>query len=120
MKKNKCCRCNADISNADFFGYCKSCVSSKGAYALSDRVYVCHLWTYIYVENSNNRYCIINSDLIYELIRKVNIDSLEYDSDKDIIYCGSEQFKNIVERISGGQCVRNQINSFDFRINNKF
>ena len=117
---NRCSRCYKDISDGDYFGHCKSCVSDKGSYALSDRVYVSKLWTFIYVANSDNRFCIIDSNLIFELIRKVNIDSLEYDSDKDCIYCGSELFKNIIERISGGQCVRNQINRFDFRINNKF
>ena len=118
MEKKKCSRCYKDISDGDYFGHCKNCVSDKGSYALSDKIYVCKLWSYIHIDNADNKFCIINSDLIFELIRKVNVDNLEYRD--GFVYCGSELFRDIVERISGGQCVRNQINRFDFRINNKF
>ena len=64
--KKQCCRCHKDISDADFVGYCRSCVSDKGSYKLSDKIYVCKLWTYIYVENTDNKFCVINTDLIFE------------------------------------------------------
>ena len=113
--KKQCSRCYKDISDGDYFGYCKSCVSDNKSYKLSDKIYVCHLWTYIYVENSNNRYCIINSDLIYELIRKINVDNLIYDEADNCIKCGSELFRDIVERISGRNCSRVNINPYDLR-----
>ena len=116
----RCSRCHKDISDADFVGYCRSCVSDKGSYKLSDKIYVCKLWTYIYVENTDNKFCVINTDLIFELIRKINVDNLIYNKADDCIKCGSELFRDIVERIGGANCYRNDYNSFDFRINNKF
>ena len=117
---NRCSRCGTDISDGDYMGYCKDCISNKGSYNLNDRIYITKIWSYIYIENSNNKFCIINTDLIFELIRKVSIDSLEYDEADDCIKCGSELFRDIVERISGCNCSRSDYNSFDFRINNKF
>ena len=111
----RCCRCYKDISDGDYFGHCKSCISDKGSYNISDKIFITKLWAYVYVENSDNKFCVIDSDLIYELLRKIPIDNLIYDEADNCIKCGSELFRDIVERISGRNCSRVNINPYDLR-----
>ena len=88
-----CARCKKESENS-FFGHCLHCISfGKRIDKINDNIIVIGNYTWIFVENSNNRYCVINTD-DFEVLFKSDFNfELELNEDDYCIYIKGTDIK---------------------------
>ena len=114
----KCARCKKEMTDS-FFGNCIDCIANHRKIEWINEECVCigHLYCWIKVKNTENRWAVLDESIFYRLMKESNcsFDLVFNEEDGDIYVKDTDtKFNDYINELCGKK--RKPNNPFDFRL----